>query len=133
MHRRRYSVKFSDGVPEALDKFSARSTKAKLQVGSILQKAEMFDQFGTETCNTTSDIRCVGQHEVLPISNGCLCAFVELRNQRTESEILFVEEVYGFGDMRRAWERVLAIFGYEPNTFDPDTSGGCAGRRYFYL
>ena len=108
-----YEVTFGKGVLEYLETYAARSFSASHRVGILLHKAEHFDTSGIENCNAQTEIRSVGQHQVLPLRNGSLYAFIELTKSHRCGEIFFATEVDYLGDLRRAWQHVHDHFGYD--------------------
>lgn len=106
-------VSFETGVLEYLKKVSSGTHSARYRVGMLLGKAERFEGAGLENCNASSEIRCVGQHHVLPVRCGSLYAFVELSRSRTRGTIIYAKDVLCFGDLRQAWQAVYDYFGYE--------------------
>lgn len=113
MSKERYRINFSPEASAFLEAYASQSRKAKYEVGLLLGKAEAFDAVGFAECRAACEIRCVGQHEVLPIPCDRLYAFAELKNLRSEVEIFMAVQVETYGDLRRAWIDVHTYFGYE--------------------
>ena len=113
MSKERYHINFSPEASAFLEAYATHSRKAKYEVGLLLGKAEAFDAVGLAECRSACEIRCVGQHEVLPIPCGRLYAFAELKNLRRTGEIFMVVQVETYGELRRSWINVHTHFGYE--------------------
>lgn len=102
-----------ENAKEYLYEYADQSYDASIRVGTLLQKAQHFDRYGVEDCNAQTEIRLVGQRQILPVRSGTLYAFVELTNSHKNGEIFLVAEVAYLGELRRVWQRVYDHLGYD--------------------